>query len=83
MSARKPHNEDAGYVCELRSKHPKLPGHFVIYDARVAGIDADHRWVVMHQPSTHLVSIKTLAEAREVMREMAKGGNIVDLGQYD
>lgn len=85
-STRKPHNGNAGYVCELKSKHPKLPGHFVIYDRDAdpsPGIDADHRWVVMHEPSGHVVAVKSLRDARALMKSMAAGGNEADLGQYE
>lgn len=37
MSTRKPHNNLSGYVCELKSKHPKLMGHFVIFDKNKGG----------------------------------------------
>lgn len=82
--SRKPHNHLEGYVCELKSKHPKLPGHFVIFDRnKTTAIDADARWVVMHMPSSHHVAIRTLKDAREIMKDMARGGDSVDLGQYE
>jgi hypothetical protein len=83
---RKPHNVNAGYVCELVSKHPKLPGHIVIYDRDAEpspGIDADERWIVMHEPSSHHVAVPSLAAARLVMKAMANGSNVVDLGQNE
>ena len=81
---RKPHNGNAGYVCELKSKHPKLTGHFVIYDRDAdpsPGIDCDCRWVVMHEPSSHHVGCKSLATARQLMKSMAAGGDDADFGQ--
>lgn len=85
-SKRKPHNGLAGYVCELKSHHPKLPGHFVILDRDAEpspGIDADHRWIVVHEPSTHHVAVPSLRTARAIMKGMAHGENVVDLGQYE
>lgn len=85
-TTRKPHNMNAGYVCELKSKHPKLPGHFVIYDRNAdpgPDIDADYRWVLMHEPSSHFVSVETLASARALMKQMAAGSDAADFGQHD
>lgn len=85
MSARKPHNQNAGYVTERKSKHPKLPGHFVIYDREQPNvdIDADERWIVMHEPSSYHVSCTSLRVAREVMEVMAAGGDDYDFGQHE
>jgi hypothetical protein len=83
-SSRKPHNGNAGYICERRSNHPKLPGHFVIYDRDAdpsPGIDSDDRWIVVHEPSGHHVGLATLSGARELMESMAAGGNDADFGQ--
>jgi hypothetical protein len=91
MSTRKPHNNLAGYVCELKSKHPKLPGHFAIF-ARdkggdwVTGTGRDERYAVLHikpdnTPGCY-VTMPNLPCSREVMKDMAAGGNIADLGQY-
>lgn len=83
-SIRKPHNDNAGYVCELKSKHPKLPGHFVIYDRDAdpsPGIDADERWILMHEPSSHHVAIGSLKHARELMKAAAAGSDVIDFGQ--
>lgn len=70
-SVRKPHNNVAGYVCELKAK---LGGHIVIYDRQRGGdwIDADQRWVVMHEPSSLHVEVRTLAHARDVMKGVAR-----------
>ena len=84
-SVRKPHRGNAGYVCERKSKHPKLPGHFVIYDRDASpspGIDADHRWIVMHEPSSAHVAVASLRSARELMKAMADGSNDADFGQH-
>lgn len=83
-SKRKPHNNNVGYVCELKSKHPKLPGYFVIYD-RDAGFDcdADYRWIVMHEPSSCHVALPSLRSARDVMKHAAAGGDDVDFGQHE
>ena len=85
-SSRKPHSHLCGYVAERKSKHPKLPGHFVIYDRDAnpsPGIDADHRWIVMHEPSGHMVCVPGLPAARAIMYDMAAGGDCADLGQYN
>lgn len=84
MSNRKPHMENDGYVTERKSKHPKLPGHFVVYD-RENGFDcdADDRWIVMHEPSSAHVSVPTLASARALMVDMANGEDMADFGQND
>ena len=86
MSKRKPHNDNAGYVCEVKSHHPQLPGHFVIYDRDAdpsPGIDADHRWIVVHEPSTHHVAVVSKQSARALMKEMANGSNVADFGQHE
>lgn len=85
MSNRKPHNDDAGYVCELVSKHPRLPGHIVIYDRKNGAewIDADERWIVMHQPTTHHISVRSLRTARALMKAVANGSDVVDIGQNE
>ena len=89
---RKPHNGTAGYVAELRSYHPQLHGHFVMYDRDASpspGIDADERWIVMFEAtggandpnhSAH-VALSSKAKARELMKAMASGGNVADFGQ--
>jgi hypothetical protein len=91
MSARKPHNDCEGYVCELKSKHPKLPGHFVIFDKNkggdwVTGSDGG-RYAVVHCKSDGtlgcLVTVPALPSARAIMKDMADGGNVADLGQYE
>lgn len=82
VSKRKPHNHIPGYVAERVSKHPKLPGHFVIYDRNKGfEIDADERWIVMHEPSSAHIAVKTLAIARSIMYAAAEGGNEIDFGQ--
>jgi hypothetical protein len=84
MSNRKPHMENAGYVTERKSRHPKLPGHFVVYD-RDNGfeIDADHRWIVMHEPSSYHVAVSSRAHAQALMVAMAAGGDDADFGQHE
>lgn len=91
MSKRKPHNDLLGYVCERKSKHSKLPGHFAVF-ARdkggdwVTGADGD-RYAVAHiKPDDSMgcvVCMPNLPSARAVMYEMADGGNIADLGQHE
>lgn len=86
MSTRKPHMQNAGYVTERKSKHPKLPGHFVVYDRDAnpsPGIDADERWIVMHEPSSHHVAVSSMDKARALMVDMSNGGDAADFGQYE
>lgn len=70
----KPHRGNAGYVAEMKCK---LGGHIVIYD-RKSGfeVDADNRWIVMHEPSSRFVEIKSLADARLVMKGVAKSRTV-------
>ncbi len=88
ISVRKPHNHLPGYRAELKSKHPDLTGHIVIFD-RVNGgdwIDALDRWVVMHingDDCGGMVSVASLASARDAMKHVANGGNEIDLGQKE
>lgn len=91
MSNRKPHNDLAGYVCERKSKHPRLPGHFAIFDRDkggdwVTGEDGQ-RWGVIHLKPDNtagcVVTVSNLPSARAVMYDMADGGNVADLGQYE
>lgn len=72
---RKPHRNDDGYVCELRCR---LGGHVVIYDRQRGAdwIDADERWIVMHQPSTRHVAVPSLAFARDIMRGVARAESV-------
>ena len=76
---RKPHSANAGYVAELKC-HAPCGGHIVIYD-RDGGfdIDADYRWIVMHEPSSLHVSVKCLSMARFVMKECAAGNPEADI----
>ena len=65
-SKRKPHNQNLGYVAERRCP---WGGHIVIYD-RERGFDCDasERWIVMHEPSSLHVAVRTKALAYEVMK---------------
>lgn len=91
MSRRKPHNDLAGYVCELKSKHPKLPGHFAIFDKKkggewVTGEDGQ-RYGLLHVRSDDtsgcVVCFSNLPSARAVMKDMANGSDIADFGQHE
>lgn len=87
MSKRKPHNDISGYVCERKSYHPKLPGHFVVIDRKNGGdwIHAESRWVLMHmdgQKCKCFVSVTDRKSATDLMKEIANGVDVVDLGQY-
>jgi len=88
MSNRKPHNHLPGYVCELKSHHPKLPGHFVVFRSKDMDLDCgDCRYAVAHMPTADtmgaLVGVGNLPSARAVMKDMAAGGNVADFGQHD
>lgn len=83
---RKPHCMNAGYRTERKSRHPKLPGHFVIYDRDASpapGIDSDERWIVMHEPSSHHVTCTNYDAAYQLMEAMAAGGDDADFGQHE
>lgn len=83
---RKPHMNNAGYVTERKSKHPKLPGHFVVYDRDATpspDIDADERWIVMHEPSSHHIAVSSRRHAQELMVAMAEGADEADFGQHE
>lgn len=90
-SRRKPHNDLAGYVCERKSHHPKLPGHFAIFDKNKGGDwvtgDDGNRWGLLHiktdDTSGCVVCFTNLPSARAVMVEMCDGSNIADFGQHD
>ena len=87
-SKRKPHNDLAGYICELKSHHPKLPGHIVIVDREKGGdwLEAPDRYVVVHMNGDSVgcfVSVPRLPAARLFMKDVAKGGDSLDLGQHD
>ena len=90
-SQRKPHNHYAGYVCELKSKHAQLPGHFVVVDGYEQGCASkeggDPRWYVMYEPTADcgnnptLIGFSNQRSAREMMKHAAAGGNDGDFGQ--
>lgn len=90
MSTRKPHNDLAGYVCELKSHHPKLAGHFVIFDKNkggdwVTGEDGD-RYGLMHlngENNGGIICFKSLPNARSIMKAMASGSDVGDFGQNE
>jgi hypothetical protein len=82
---RKPHMMNAGYVAERKSKHPKLPGHFVVYDREAKpapDIDADERWIVMHEPSGVHIAVSSRRHAQQLMAAMADGSDEADFGQH-
>ena len=74
MSRRKPHNDIAGYVAELKCHRP-CGGHIVIYDRKNGAdwIDADDRYIVMHEPSSLHVSVTNMPTARDLMKDAARG----------
>lgn len=79
MRTRKPYNQNCGYVASLKC-HAPCGGHIVIYDRnRGFECDASHRWIVMHEPSSHHISVKYLPDARVIMKDSASGGRIADI----
>jgi len=77
----KPHRGNAGYVCEMKCK---LGGHIVIYDREngAGDIDADHRWIVMHEPSSRHIEIGSMAHARSVMKGVAKARTVDEAREH-
>ncbi len=72
MSKRKPHNGNAGYVCELKCRRQQ-GGYIVIYDRNKGfEIDADSRYIVMHEPSSRHVAVTSMPTARAIMKHVAK-----------
>lgn len=72
---RSPYVHDVGYVASRRCL---LGGHVVVYDrSKMADgeIDADHRWIVMHRPSSHHVAVPTRIHALWVMWGVAGAKN--------
>jgi len=65
---RKPHSGNAGYVTERKMQ--AYPGYVVIYDRdRGFDIDADYRWIVMHEPTSLYLNVPALADARRLMED--------------
>lgn len=72
MSRLKPHNDEAGYVAELR-RGPLLPdgkrGWVTIYDAAEQGLcEEAGRWVAVCQTHSTLVAHTSQRAARETMK---------------
>jgi hypothetical protein len=76
-SARKPHSDFAGYVCELRNKYSG--GHTVICDCKRADaegiplvenyVEEGGRYQVLCNEHSHLVYCTNLPSARECMKD--------------
>jgi len=72
-SKRKPYNDVYGYVAS-RKCYAGCGGYIVIYDRENGfDIDADERWIVMHEPSSLHVAVPTRAGAYKDMKLAAKG----------
>src|SRR6202044_1813278 len=77
MSARKPHQDFAGYICELRNKYSG--GHTVISDCKRAAeegsalvenyVEEGGRWQVLCNEHGHLIYSTNLPMAREMMKD--------------
>lgn len=69
-STRKPFNNDAGYVCSLKTGF----GHVVVYDREKGGdwIDASTRWVLAaynhDKENIGLLDCRTIRQARSDMK---------------
>jgi hypothetical protein len=80
VQTRKPHAGNAGYVCERKAR---LGGHIVVYDREHgADVDADYRWIVMHEPSSLHVAVQTEREARALMKDLAEARTLEDARQF-
>lgn len=76
-SARKPHRDFAGYICELRNKYSG--GHTVISDCKLAAdqgqalvrnyIEEGGRYQVLCNEHGHLVYCTNMPSARECMKD--------------
>lgn len=77
MSIRKPHQDFAGYVCELRNKYSG--GHTVISDCKRAAAEGNAlvedyvaeggRWQVLCNEHGYLIYSTNLPAAREMMKD--------------
>lgn len=67
MSIRKPHNQDAGYVCERIYK--PTGSHIVIYVAEAQGIDVDGaKYAIVCSKHSTLVGATSVPKARVFMK---------------
>ena len=71
-TARKPHRDFAGYVCELRN--PYSGGHTVILDCKKAPLVVDYkaeggRWQVLCNEHSTIVHCTALLDARGCMKD--------------
>lgn len=89
QNKRKPHNNWLGYVTERKSRHPKLPGYFAIFDRDnggdwVTGTDGE-RWGLLHIKTDNtcggVCTFSSLPQARSFLYDAVDGGNVVDFGQ--
>ena len=78
MSVRKPHNNNVGYICELKCKRD-CGGYIVIYNRFKQGIDADHKYIVVHEPSGNIMSFPSLPKARDFMKFAASNEYEMDI----
>ena len=67
MSIRKPHNNNVGYVCEVKNK--MTHGWVVIYD-KDKGFDADtnDRYVIVCELHHSFTTTTSMPKAREIMK---------------
>ena len=69
-SARKPHNLNVGYVCEIRNRKTGV-GYVVVYDRNKGfDCDADGRYVVVCETHGTMVSDTSLPRARLSMKSV-------------
>lgn len=71
---RSPYTRNAGHTASIPAK---LGGWIVVYDrSRGFELDADDRWIVMHEPSTGHISIKSREKALFIMHAVANADSI-------
>jgi len=72
-SIRKPYNDVCGYVSS-RKCQAECGGHIVIYDRQNGfEIDADERWIIMHELSSLHIAVPSRSGAYRDMKLAAKG----------
>lgn len=77
MSNRKPHNNNAGYIFEVKFRN----GHLACYVAAEAGIDCEGKYVtVYHAPNENHIgpSFTSLPKAREFVKDCKFAPNEYD-----
>jgi len=67
-SMRKPHNNQAGYICELKNRRTNI-GHVIIYFAKEQGLDDTcGKYAVVCSAHNTIVNTTSLSLARSAMK---------------